>query len=132
MRQRFCSKLVVPPSSGVGDHLLIASMQLISPAFARFVDESLVIALVRDLANTLETCAVDESHTPALYASFLRALIDSKLNGGRTAPASRAASPALHTTGLESFVRSRANSLGADDPPKSHSTSNGGGPADVP
>ncbi|KAI5481117.1 hypothetical protein MNV49_005552 [Pseudohyphozyma bogoriensis] len=65
-------------------------LKLVSPTFADMIDSELAMKLVSDGAQALDNCAVDENHTPALYASFLRALIDNKRNGGRTAPASRA------------------------------------------
>lgn len=80
-----------------------------------------------DVAETLERCAVDDTHTPALYASFLRALIDNKKTG--VLPGSRAVSrlgspvpngagaagagaPAAPAPGMDAFLRSRAGSLG--------------------
>ncbi|KAM0790082.1 hypothetical protein ACM66B_005410 [Microbotryomycetes sp. NB124-2] len=65
-------------------------LKLISPTFAHVIDENAAIRLVRDVAETFERSAVDENHTPALYASFLKTLIDNKLHGPRTAPGSRA------------------------------------------
>ncbi|KAK4051002.1 hypothetical protein OIV83_003131 [Microbotryomycetes sp. JL201] len=64
-------------------------LKLISPTFAHVIDENAAIRLVRDVAETFERSAVDENHTPALYASFLKTLIDNKLHGPRTAPGSR-------------------------------------------
>ncbi|GAA5822507.1 hypothetical protein JCM11251_006362 [Rhodosporidiobolus azoricus] len=127
-------------------------LKLVSPVFASFIDEEAAMKLVKETAEVLETAAVDEQHTPALYASFLRMLIDNKLNGPRTAANSRAptrpgspasggstngfASAAGYTAaftpsssaayingganeagvaaGLESFLRSRAPSVGPD------------------
>ncbi|KAK4050348.1 hypothetical protein OIO90_005141 [Microbotryomycetes sp. JL221] len=64
-------------------------LKLISPTFSHVIDENAAIRLVRDVAETFERSAVDETHTPALYASFLRTLLDNKLHGPRTAPGSR-------------------------------------------
>ncbi|KAK4698784.1 hypothetical protein P7C70_g7483, partial [Phenoliferia sp. Uapishka_3] len=113
-------------------------LKLINPTFTNLVDASVALALVRDAADTLERCAVDDTHTPALCkptpaffkmkvtdmefsledASFLRALIENKRTGGRTAPASRVGtqpnSPVISATplpiGIEHFIRSRAGS----------------------
>ncbi|GAA5917930.1 hypothetical protein JCM5296_007001 [Sporobolomyces johnsonii] len=104
-------------------------LKLVSPTFASFIDEDAAMRLVRETAETLEKSAVDDQHTPALYGSFLRALIDNKLHGPRTAANSRAptrpGSPNLampssaglsytlnggNSIGLESFLRSRATS----------------------
>ncbi|GAA5907259.1 hypothetical protein JCM6882_008404 [Rhodosporidiobolus microsporus] len=65
-------------------------LKLVSPVFASFIDEEAAMKLVKETAEVLETAAVDEQHTPALYASFLRMLIENKLNGPRTAANSRA------------------------------------------
>ncbi|GAA5889963.1 hypothetical protein JCM16303_004877 [Sporobolomyces ruberrimus] len=106
-------------------------LKLVSPTFASFIDEEAAMRLVRDTADVLEKSAVDEQHTPALYGSFLRALIDNKLNGTRTAANSRAptrpGSPnqnaglfnnpinsANGPAGLDSYLRSRANSVGPE------------------
>lgn len=135
-------------------------LKLVSPTFASFIDEQAAMKLVRDLADTLEAAAVDEQHTPALCAfsffsvfsfrsltwlsadaSFLRMLIDNKLNGPRTATNSRAptrpGSPVpgsmnggifVNDTsgmsgmngasngniGLDSFLKSRAPSVGPE------------------
>ncbi|BGP26143.1 zn(2)-C6 transcription factor [Rhodotorula toruloides] len=116
-------------------------LKLVSPTFASFIDEQAAMKLVRELADTLEAAAVDEQHTPALYASFLRMLIDNKLNGPRTATNSRAptrpGSPVPGSmnggifvndtsgmsgmngasngnTGLDSFLKSRAPSVGPE------------------
>ncbi|GAA6061307.1 hypothetical protein JCM10212_005421 [Sporobolomyces blumeae] len=101
-------------------------LKLVSPTFASFIDEDIAMKLVRETAEVLEKSAIDEQHTPALYASFLRALIDNKLNGTRTAANSRAptrpgspnpaggANQPVNATnglsGLDSYLRSRANS----------------------
>ncbi|KAL8290408.1 hypothetical protein RQP46_002666 [Phenoliferia psychrophenolica] len=89
-------------------------LKLINPTFSSLVDASVSLSLVRDAADTLERCAVDDTHTPALYASFLRALIENKRTGGRTAPGSRVGtqpnSPVLGPVGIENFIKSRAGS----------------------
>ncbi|GAA5906540.1 Zn(II)2Cys6 transcription factor [Sporobolomyces salmoneus] len=102
-------------------------LKLVSPTFASFIDEEAAMKLVRDTADVLEQSAVDEQHTPALYGSFLRALIDNKLNGSRTAANSRAPtrpgspnqnagpfSQPVNSNGLDSYLRSRANSVGPE------------------
>ncbi|KAL8287204.1 hypothetical protein RQP46_003656 [Phenoliferia psychrophenolica] len=74
---------------------------LIQPTFASLVDSATALSLARDTATVLENAAVDESHTPAVYAAFLRSLIDSKMSGDRTAAVTRAGSRA-GTPGAES------------------------------
>ena len=88
------------------------------------------MTLVNDVADMFERCAVDETHTPALCtslptccltrpnsnladASFLRALIENKRTGGRTAPGSRAGTrPSSPQPGVEAYLKSRVNSPG--------------------
>jgi hypothetical protein len=41
-------------------------------------DEQKTIQLVKDVADVLENIAANSTHTPALYSSFLRALISAK------------------------------------------------------
>ncbi|GAA5934373.1 Zn(II)2Cys6 transcription factor [Sporobolomyces koalae] len=106
-------------------------LKLVSPTFSSFIDEDAAMRLVRDTADVLEKSAVDEQHTPALYGSFLRALIENKLNGPRTAANSRAPTrpgspngnngsfaqplnPTNGAAGLDSYLRSRANSVGPE------------------
>lgn len=45
--------------------------------------ETKILALVEDMAETLQTVAVNKCHTPYLYSVFLRALLASKLEGSR-------------------------------------------------
>ncbi|KAM0751306.1 hypothetical protein T439DRAFT_380294 [Meredithblackwellia eburnea MCA 4105] len=93
-------------------------LKLVNPTFSNLVDATTAMALVKDAADTLQSCAVDDTHTPALYASFLRALIENKRTGGRTAPASRVPtqpnSPVMTAANLENFVKSRAGSVGPE------------------
>ena len=51
-------------------------------------NEAKTIALVKDMADTLEGIAANQLHTPYLYSIFLRALLAAKADG-----ASRPASP---------------------------------------
>ncbi|WFD18320.1 hypothetical protein MCAP1_000521 [Malassezia caprae] len=53
-------------------------LKLIRPTFAKYINEEEVIALVNYTIEVLEEAAVDKSHTPALYASFLRTLVQSR------------------------------------------------------
>ena len=57
-------------------------------------DESRILALVADMAETFDNVAVNKYHTPHLYGVFLRALLASKLDQSqpsspRLAPASK-------------------------------------------
>lgn len=53
-------------------------LKLIRPLFANFINEGEVISLVTCTIEVLEEAAVDQTHTPALYASFLRNLLQSR------------------------------------------------------
>lgn len=45
--------------------------------------ESKILALVEEMAETLQAVAVNKYHTPYLYSVFLRALLTSKMEGSR-------------------------------------------------
>lgn len=52
---------------------------MLRPEFHTFLDhEQKTIALVKDVADVMETVAFGQLHTPALYSCFLRALISAK------------------------------------------------------
>ncbi|KAI8443535.1 fungal-specific transcription factor domain-containing protein [Phakopsora pachyrhizi] len=53
-------------------------LKLIRPQFQFFCDRLVVRNLVHDCTVLLDQVSVDETHTPALYASFLRLLLRSK------------------------------------------------------
>ncbi|KAG6908580.1 hypothetical protein DXG01_004066 [Tephrocybe rancida] len=60
-------------------YAVLSLLKLIRPEFHPFLDdEQRTLALVADVADTLEGCAANAVHTPALYAQFLRALIAAK------------------------------------------------------
>lgn len=79
-------------------------LKLIRPVFANYINEDEVIALVNYTIEVLEEAAVDPTHTPALYASFLRSLVQSRHEGGT----------AKHAT--EDGARSDAPGAGDDEP----------------
>lgn len=53
-------------------------LKLIRPLFVNFINEQEVILLVTYTIEVLEEAAVDQTHTPALYASFLRNLLQTR------------------------------------------------------
>jgi hypothetical protein len=59
-------------------------LKLIRPTFSSCVDEESVLAVVTEGAELLESVAMNPTHTPALYASFLRALLQSRLDRTNT------------------------------------------------
>lgn len=57
----------------------VSSTQFTRPVFRRFlVDEKKTLALIQDIADLLESIAANPQHTPALYSTFLRALVTSQ------------------------------------------------------
>jgi hypothetical protein len=51
--------------------------------------EQRTLSLVNDVANTLESVAINTSHTPALYSTFLRAVIAARTAGPSAPPSPR-------------------------------------------
>ena len=75
------SLLKVNPLSSLMRYLLI-SFQYIRPEFQGLMDnEAKTLALVKDMADTLEGIAANQLHTPYLYSIFLRALLAVKADG---------------------------------------------------
>lgn len=55
-------------------------LQLIRPEFESFIDDQRkTLSLVKDIADTLENIAANAQHTPALYSTFIRALVTAKM-----------------------------------------------------
>ena len=68
--------------------------QLIRPRSSAYADEERVLAQVTRLAETLTNAAVDAQHTPALYGSFLRAVIEARKEAAaRSRAATREGTP---------------------------------------
>jgi hypothetical protein len=66
----------------------LMSFQYIRPEFQGLMDnEAKTLALVKDMADTLEGIAANQLHTPYLYSIFLRALLAVKADGA-SSPAS--------------------------------------------
>lgn len=60
-------------------HVTDLGYQLIRPEFQQFIEnEQSIINLVKDVTNVLAEIAVNSHHTPALYSTFLRALISAR------------------------------------------------------
>ncbi|EKM82370.1 hypothetical protein AGABI1DRAFT_52492 [Agaricus bisporus var. burnettii JB137-S8] len=61
-------------------YAVLSLLKLVRPEFQAFMeDEQKTLSLVRDVAGVLLDIAATPSHTPALYATFLKALISAKL-----------------------------------------------------
>ena len=75
------SLLKVGQLSSLMQYRLI-SFQYIRPEFQGLMDnEAKTLALVKDMADTLEGIAANQLHTPYLYSIFLRALLAVKADG---------------------------------------------------
>lgn len=75
------SLLKVSPLPSLMRYLLI-SFQYIRSEFQGLMDnEAKTLALVKDMADTLEGIAANQLHTPYLYSIFLRALLAVKADG---------------------------------------------------
>ncbi|KAF8237671.1 hypothetical protein L208DRAFT_476330 [Tricholoma matsutake] len=62
-------------------YAVLSLLKLIRPEFQAFIDnEQDALTLVQDVTDTLESIAANPTHTPALYSSFLRALLSAKSN----------------------------------------------------
>ncbi|KAG1893272.1 fungal-specific transcription factor domain-containing protein [Suillus fuscotomentosus] len=60
-------------------YAVLSLLKLIRPEFQRFIEnEQNIIDLVKDVANVLADVAVNSHHAPALYSTFLRALITAR------------------------------------------------------
>ncbi|WFC94144.1 hypothetical protein MBRA1_000776 [Malassezia brasiliensis] len=66
------------PTFVVVAYACVFLLKLIRPTFANYINEEEVIALINYTIEVLEEAAVDRTHTPALYASFLRSLVQSR------------------------------------------------------
>lgn len=74
--------------------------QLVRAEFLGFMeDESKILSLVSDMAETFDKVAVNKYHTPHLYGVFLRALLASKLDHSQPSSPRLAAASKLSTQG---------------------------------
>lgn len=94
-------------------------LKLTRPAFSAFVDEDEIINIVTTCADTLEEVSMDPTHMPMLYATFLRALLQSRQERSTRSGA---------TTPYKSGAASPIDSTGQDDAPGS---SNGPNPENI-
>lgn len=79
-------------------------LKLIRPAFAGYVEEESILTLVQDAVDMLQEVAVNETHTPHLYAQFLRALLQARkehTTASKSATGSRVASRAVSPDGMQ-------------------------------
>ncbi|KAJ1308658.1 hypothetical protein OPQ81_004352 [Rhizoctonia solani] len=68
-------------------YAVLTLLKLIRPEFSTFLDsEKKTLQLVNDIADVLEQIAANPYHTPALYSTFLRALIAAKKESATAPP----------------------------------------------
>ncbi|KAJ4478491.1 fungal-specific transcription factor domain-containing protein [Lentinula aciculospora] len=61
-------------------YAVLTLLKLIRPEFTAYLDnEQSTIVLIKDVADVLESNSVNPTHTPALYSTFLKALISARL-----------------------------------------------------
>ncbi|CAK5277496.1 unnamed protein product [Mycena citricolor] len=61
-------------------YAVLSLLKLIRPEFQAFLEhEQQTIALVKDVADVLESISVNGQHTPSLYSTFIKALIAARL-----------------------------------------------------
>ncbi|CAL1705481.1 unnamed protein product [Somion occarium] len=89
-------------------YAVLSLLKLLRPEFQAYLDhEPRTIAIVKDVADTLESVAIGPLHTPALYSGFLRALLSAK-----TEP-SDASQPMQHSNGASGTIQTSATGHGA-------------------
>ncbi|KIO13589.1 hypothetical protein M404DRAFT_122870 [Pisolithus tinctorius Marx 270] len=63
-------------------YAVLSLLKLIRPEFQTFIEnEQKIVELVKDVATVLGEIAINSHHTPALYSTFLRALISARTDG---------------------------------------------------
>ncbi|KAF8621511.1 hypothetical protein AX15_007741 [Amanita polypyramis BW_CC] len=71
-------------------YAVLTLLKLIRPEFQVFHDdEQSTLQMVVDVADTLQKCAANQLHTPALYSVFLRALISARTDRNNSSGASK-------------------------------------------
>ncbi|EIW71458.1 hypothetical protein TREMEDRAFT_67782 [Tremella mesenterica DSM 1558] len=77
-------------------YALLSLLKLLKPELQPYHDsEEAIFKLVSEVENILESCAVDPSHQPAIYAAFIREIVRKtrELRRGPSAQPSRMSSP---------------------------------------
>ncbi|KAF5373845.1 hypothetical protein D9758_000913 [Tetrapyrgos nigripes] len=94
-------------------YAVLTLLKLLRPEFTVYLEnEHQTISLVNDVADVLESISVNPTHTPALYAAFLKALISAK-----TEPSSSSAEAGASTgTGIDGHGHAQGSgNITADD-----------------
>ncbi|KIK62893.1 hypothetical protein GYMLUDRAFT_41756 [Collybiopsis luxurians FD-317 M1] len=83
-------------------YAVLTLLKLIRPEFSAYLDdEQKTVSLIKDVADTLENISVNAAHTPALYSTFIKALISARLERSSTddTDPSQLSDPASGTNG---------------------------------
>lgn len=81
----------------LSSYAVLTLLKLIRPEFQAFMEsEQRTLALVHDVADTLDSVAISPTHTPALYSTFLRAVATSRAAGPSAPPTPRTTNNLTH------------------------------------
>ncbi|KAJ8092554.1 hypothetical protein PM082_006879 [Marasmius tenuissimus] len=109
-------------------YAVLTLLKLLRPEFSTYIEnEERIIGIVNDVAEVLENISVSPSHTPALYSTFLKALIAAKREGnldGHVHPSTRSSDASILShndheisgLGLQTQPQSQAPPPSFDDP----------------
>ncbi|CAE6455399.1 unnamed protein product [Rhizoctonia solani] len=90
-------------------YAVLTLLKLIRPEFSAFLEnEKKTLQVVNDIADVLEQIAANPYHTPALYSTFLRALIAAKKESVTAPPSPKL----LATDGQEPVAAGHAHQVG--------------------
>ncbi|KAH7343792.1 fungal-specific transcription factor domain-containing protein [Rhizoctonia solani] len=90
-------------------YAVLTLLKLIRPEFSAFLEnEKKTLQVVNDIADVLERIAANPYHTPALYSTFLRALIAAKKESVTAPPSPKL----LATDGQEPVADGHAQQIG--------------------
>ncbi|QRV72781.1 Fungal specific transcription factor domain [Ceratobasidium sp. AG-Ba] len=97
-------------------YAVLTLLKLIRPEFSAFLgNESKTLPIVQEIAEVLEKIAANPYHTPALYSTFLRALINAKKDAV-TAPPSPGQNSRDRSIGAEDQSQHTGPTISPDDP----------------
>ncbi|KAG8699118.1 hypothetical protein FRC08_005498 [Ceratobasidium sp. 394] len=97
-------------------YAVLTLLKLIRPEFSAFLGNELkTIPIVQEVADVLEKIAANPYHTPALYSTFLRALISAKKDAVTAPPSPRQGSRG-QSTGEEDQGQQTGPTISPDEP----------------
>lgn len=110
-------------------------LKLTRPTFAGYANEEEIVNLVQEGASMLEEAAVSPTHTPALYASFLRTLLQTRQEAGTTRSSvttpHRSRANSIDVTGVDlvAAANAAATARAEAEPRTRPSSADGGAPS---